>query len=90
MAELRFKSRPNWAGDFYFLPYFVFSILGFPSGSDGKESACNTGDLDSVPGSGRSPGEGHGDHSRILAWRMPWREEPGGPQSMGSQRVGHD
>ena len=29
-------------------------------------------------------------HSNILAWRIPWTEEPGGPQSMGSQRVGHD
>ena len=29
-------------------------------------------------------------HSSILAWRIPWMEEPGGPQSMGSQRVGHD
>ena len=29
-------------------------------------------------------------HSNILAWRIPWREEPGGLQSMGSQRVGHD
>ena len=29
-------------------------------------------------------------HSSILAWRMPWTEEPGGLQSMGSQRVGHD
>ena len=29
-------------------------------------------------------------HSSILAWRMPWMEEPGGLQSMGSQRVGHD
>ena len=29
-------------------------------------------------------------HSSILAWRIPWREEPGGLQSMGSQRVGHD
>ena len=29
-------------------------------------------------------------HSRILAWRIPWTEEPGGPQSLGSQRVGHD
>ena len=46
--------------------------LGFPSGSDSKESACNTG-----------------DHSSILAWRIPWTEEPGGLQSMGSQRVGH-
>ena len=29
-------------------------------------------------------------HSRILAWRIPWTEEPGGPQSIGSQRIGHD
>ena len=29
-------------------------------------------------------------HSSILAWRIPWTEEPGGPQSMGSQRVRHD
>ena len=35
-------------------------IFGFPGGSDGKESACNAGDLDSIPGSGRSPGEGNG------------------------------
>ena len=34
---------------------------GFPDGSDGKESACNTGDLGSVPGSERSPGEGNGN-----------------------------
>ena len=40
------------------LPTSVF--LGFPSGSDGKESTCNAGDLDSIPGLGRSPGEGKG------------------------------
>ena len=83
MAELRFKSRPNWAGDFYFLPYFVFSILGFPGGSDSKESACNTRDLDSVPGSGRSPEEGNGYPLHIVAWRIPWTEEPGRIQPMG-------
>ena len=33
--------------------------MGFPGSSDGKESACNTGDLDSIPGPGKSPGEGH-------------------------------
>ena len=36
-----------------------------------------------------SPGGGHG-HSSILAWRIPWIGKPGGLQSMGSQRVGHD
>ena len=34
--------------------------------------------------------KGMATHSSILAWRIPWREEPGGLQSMGSQRVGHD
>ena len=47
------------------------------------------GDAGSIPGSGRSPGEGNGNPS-ILAWRIPWTEEPGGLQSMGSQRVRHD
>ena len=34
--------------------------------------------------------EGTATHSRILAWRIPWTEEPGGLQSMGSQRVGYN
>ena len=62
---------------------------GSRGGSDGKESASNAGDLDSVPELERSPGEGNG-HFSILAWRIPWTEEPGGLQSMGSQRVRHD
>jgi len=44
---------------------------GFPGGSDGKESACNAGDLGLIPGLGRSPGEGHATHSSILIWRIP-------------------
>ena len=39
---------------------FDIKYMGFPGGSDGKESACNTGDHGSIPGSGRSPGEGNG------------------------------
>ena len=65
-------------------------ILCFPSGSDGKESACNVGDSGWIPGLGRSPGEGMATHSSILAWRIPWTEEPGGLQSIGSQRCGHN
>ena len=34
--------------------------------------------------------KGMAAHSSVLAWRIPWAEEPGEPQSMGSQRVGHD
>ena len=59
----------------------------FPGGSDSKESTCHTGDLIiMVPESGRSPGEGNGNSS-ILAWRIPWTEEPGGLQSPGSQEL---
>ena len=61
---------------------------GFPGGSDHKESACNAGDLGLIPWSGRSAREGTGDSS-ILAWRIPWTEEPGPLQSMRSKRVRH-
>ena len=64
--------------------------LGFPGGSDGKESTWDAGDLGSVPGLGRSPGEGNGYDSCILAWRIPRIEEPERLQSMEVQRVQHD
>ena len=59
--------------------------VGFPGDSDVKEAAYNMRDLGSIPGSGRSPKKGMDTHSSILAWRIPWTEEPGGLQSMGSQ-----
>ena len=43
-----------------------------------------------IPESGRSLEEGMATHSNILAWRILWTEEPGGLQSIGSQRVGHN
>ena len=64
--------------------------MSFPGGSIDKESACNARDPGSIPGSGRSPAEGMATHFSILDWEIPWTEEPGGPQSMESQRVGHD
>ena len=114
-------------------PPYMFcrlALLGFPGRSVDKESTCNAGDPISIPGPGKSPGEGIGyplqyswasqvaqvvknppamretwvqslgwqdpleegmaTHSSVLAWRIPRPEEPGGLQSMGSQRVGHD
>ena len=68
----------------------ILGFLGFSGGSDGKESACNTGDLGSIPGWERSPGQGNGYPLQYLAWRIPRTEEPGGLQSMESQRVGQD
>ena len=54
------------------------------------DNVGDAGDMGSVPGLGRSPGEGMATHASILAWRISWMEEPGGLQSMGSQRVRHD
>ena len=84
MAPVGFKPTPllSWTG-------FCVIVWGFPSGSDGKESSCNAGGPGSIPGLGRSPGEGNGYSLRILAWIIPWTEEPVGLQSMESQTTGH-
>ena len=57
-----------------------------------KNPPVNARDEGLIPGLGRSPGgeEGMATHSSILAWRSAWTEEPGGLQSIRSQRVGHD
>ena len=58
-----------------------------------KNLPGNAGDIrdsGSIPGSGRSPGGGQGNPLCILAWEIPQTEAPGGRQSMGSQRVGHN
>ena len=55
--------------------------MDFPGFSSGKESPCQCRCL---PGSGRSPGEGNGNPLQFFAWRIPWIEEPGRLQSMGS------
>ena len=53
-------------------------------------SAYNTGDPSSVPGSGRSPGEGNSNPLQYSCLDNPMTVEPGGLQSMGLKRVGHD
>ena len=63
---------------------------GFRGGSGGKESARNVGDPGSIPGQYDPLEKGMATHSSILAWRIPWTEEPGRLQSMGLQRVRHD
>ena len=63
-----------------------YSILtpfpGFPGDSVGKESTCNAGvarNVGLIPGSGTHPGGCMETHFSILAWRIPWTEEPGRP-----------
>ena len=74
---------------------YVFSVLynklvilyrGSPGGSAVKESACNAGDTGSI----HHLEEGMATLSSVLALRIPWTEEAGGPQSMESERVRHD
>ena len=64
--------------------------MDFPGISDGKESACNSGDPGSIPGSIRYTREGNSNPLQYSHLKIPWTEEPGGLQSMGSQRVGHN
>ena len=67
--------------------------MGFPGGTVLKNLPATAGDerdTVSIPGSGRYPRAGNGNHSSILAWKISGTEEPGRLQCIGSQRVGHD
>ena len=70
----------------------TFIISSFPSGSSGKESACQeTQEVQVRSLSQEDPLEkGMATHSSILAWKTPWTEEPGGLQPTGPWREGHD
>ena len=64
---------------------------GYRSGGlDGKETAYNADDWSSIPGSGLSLEEGNAKPLQFSCLEIPWTEEPGGLQYMGSQRVVHD
>ena len=63
--------------------------MDFPGDSGGKASACNVGDPGSISGSEDLEKE-MATHSSIRAWKIPWMEESGRLQPMGSQRAGHD
>ena len=60
-------------------------VMGFPEGSDGKESACNAGDQVQSLDWEDLLEKGMSTHSNILEWRIPWTEEPDGLHSIGSQ-----
>ena len=68
------------------LPYYTQGLPWWPC----KESACNAGDPGSIPWLADLLEKGMATHSSILAWRIPWTEEPSGLQSMASQKAGHD
>ena len=64
--------------------------MGFPGGAEVKASACNVGDLGSIPGSGRSPGEGNGNPLQYSCLANPVDRGAWWATVHGSQRVGHD
>ena len=68
----------------------IYTTCGFPWRLTDKDSPANAGDPGSIPGSGKPLEKETAPHSNILAWEIPWTEEPGRLQSMGSQTVGHD
>ena len=68
---------------------FLIHTEGFPGGSTSAYNTGNMRDVGLIPGS-EDPEEGMVTHSSILACRIPWTEEPGGLQSIGSQRVEHN
>ena len=64
--------------------------MGFPGGSVVKKFIYNAEDMGSILDQEYPLKKEMATHFRILVWEIPWTEEPGGLQSMGSQRVGHD
>ena len=73
----------------YMYLYIKYAGKASLVGSDNKEPACNVGDSGLIPGQEDPLEKGMTTHSSILAWRIPWTEDPGRLQSMGSQRVRH-
>ena len=64
--------------------------MGFPGGSDGKESACSKGDLGLIPGLGRTPGEGNGNPLQYSCLENPMDRGAWQATIHGVTRVGHD
>ena len=92
LCHLRNPNQSAWTGTWTFgicpicYCWLAFSH-SFSVGSDSKEYACRAGDVETIPGSGRSPGEANGYPLQYSCLRIPWTEEPGGLQFLGSQTV---
>ena len=72
------------------LTVITMSFWGFPPSSVGKESVCNAGDMGSIPGSGRSPGEGNGNPLQYSCLENPMDRGALRATVHGVARVGHD
>ena len=73
-----------------FLRDCILVFKGFPGGTEVKASACNVGDLGSIPGSGRSPGEGHGNPLQYSCLENPMNRGVWWATVHGSQKVRHN
>ena len=82
-----FPGKNTGVGCHFLLHPILYTLhdLGFPGAPEGKESACNVGDLGIIPASGITLEKRMATHSSILAWRILWTKEPGGQWSMVSQ-----
>ena len=81
------RVRHNWVSLSLFRLRTGYQGKGLPGGSEGEESACNVEDLGSIPGLGRSSGEGNGNPLQYFCLENSTDREPGGLQSTGWQRV---
>ena len=90
-CRTRLRERHCTAGDFIVYLFIEASqvVLVIKKKKNLPANAGDIRDVGSTPGLRRSPAGGHGTHSSILAWRIPWTEEPGGLHSE-LQRFGHD
>ena len=70
--------------------YSSYLPASLPRGSEGEASVCNAEDLRSVLGREDPQAKEMATQSSTIAWKIPWMEETGRLQSMGSQKVGHD
>ena len=96
MRGMALRSSQRWCDIVIYNKKYIFGLLPAPGGASQvaqlvKKLPANAGDIRdkaSIPGSGRSLEEEMTPHSSILAWEIPWTEDPGGLQSRGWQRVG--
>ena len=80
------QSSNHWTTrEFIYLFHYYYLVVGFPGGSDGKESACNVRDLNSIPGSGRSSTVGNSNPFQYSCLKISRQEEAGRLQSIRLQ-----
>ena len=80
---------PGWETKIPHVMVGVVKIWGFPGSSDGKESACNAGDQSSIPGLGRSPGEGNDNSLQYSCLENPRDREASQSRVHGAARIRH-